>query len=999
MSHDATYPEALWGLDPLFWVHVKLFIVDIYRLKQGDVFNDVYRYGNHNIRHVEVLGLLRGIERSHSVTTYIIDDGTEAIYCVLWRTDPPLFPFGTRLTVQGKITEFRGARQITIHEVGIEKDPNYETYFWLNAIKLKVDVYDKPFIISEHMMHAIREQRLDDANGASRLNLPSTHDINPDSKFKNVVRRLIENQVGGRFYFDELQAWDGIKQAAQACFSENTNVATQNHYQQFAKAIRQLVKEGYLIVIDSEQDLYEVVQDLKNLGPAIVEIMKSAMRTYGIRDAGVRIEFIASKLCEQQMYRSIPRARIDACMSVLLENGIVGSLMSGEKDETEGRPPELKETPQGTKPLTSDDDVAAQQVSPQERKRGPTTNLELQDKSVDMTRKGSETSDLGINLAEDTPPTNGEQDQQFMDIITQFDSVGIGDRDEEATSSAVTPKTESRLSLLSHSQDGRPPMSPTSSRSYSNLSAPPPPPKLSPPKEQIPFDFNLFLQHMRMWQATPILRWFKSFLREFEKRPWSVNEQVKIVQDFLEFIYGKMRENVIWAQASEEEFTNAKEGMEKLVMNRLYPYTYSPKTTDDQERDRILQHKIAIFSWVTEEHLDIPLALRNDDFVEFAGSELLKMNNFKAPRDKLICILNCSKVIYALLREGHTGNEHLNADKFLPVLIYVVLRSNPPQLISNIQYISRFRNEEVLNSEAGYYLTNLAAASSFIEALDSHRLSISRAEFDKQIEERLQELEEVGEIGPEADPRSPVRYDNAIHPIEAANNAQRSLIDKAEVEAFFKKSTSFAERAFQRSVSSVNKIIQDINEGLDSDDESLIQDHSRQQSHAPQGHHYLQPSSAMNPSYNPRRTPQLPPRQSSWDRQSKPQIYPGLMSGNTEGSKHAYATQPALVPAAHVQNAYAKRYQHLQHPRDSNSAEIPVQAPQYQSGPSYPPDLVQLNPNIAVHHFRQSMETLTAMFPNVDKEVCEMILQENRGHLANSIDTLLDMSDPQQPSS
>lgn len=26
--------------------------------------------------------------------------------------------------------------------------------------------------------------------------------------------------------------------------------------------------------------------------------------------------------------------------------------------------------------------------------------------------------------------------------------------------------------------------------------------------------------------------------------------------------------------------------------------------------------------------------------------ELLKMNNYKAPRDKLICILNCCKVIF-----------------------------------------------------------------------------------------------------------------------------------------------------------------------------------------------------------------------------------------------------------------------------------------------------------------------------------------------------------------
>lgn len=74
--------------------------------------------------------------------------------------------------------------------------------------------------------------------------------------------------------------------------------------------------------------------------------------------------------------------------------------------------------------------------------------------------------------------------------------------------------------------------------------------------------------------------------------------------------------------------------------------------------------------------------------------------------------------------EGDEG-----ADVFLPLLIYVVIRTNPPRLISNVQYveittfksclilthisfiryISRFRSPEHLSSEAGYYLTNLVS--------------------------------------------------------------------------------------------------------------------------------------------------------------------------------------------------------------------------------------------------------------------------------------------------
>ena len=67
-----------------------------------------------------------------------------------------------------------------------------------------------------------------------------------------------------------------------------------------------------------------------------------------------------------------------------------------------------------------------------------------------------------------------------------------------------------------------------------------------------------------------------------------MNDQVKLVHDFLnvrsklhalkfsskvnifQFIAQKMQECEVWKHATETEFDNALEGMEKLVMNRLY---------------------------------------------------------------------------------------------------------------------------------------------------------------------------------------------------------------------------------------------------------------------------------------------------------------------------------------------------------------------------------------------------------------------------------------------
>ena len=109
-----------------------------------------------------------------------------------------------------------------------------------------------------------------------------------------------------------------------------------------------------------------------------------------------------------------------------------------------------------------------------------------------------------------------------------------------------------------------------------------------------------------------------------------------------------MRETDIWRNVTDAEFDNAMEGMEKLVMNRLYELRVSelsnhyipkansvlristftpqvtrvipprPVTTDDLERDRVLSQRVALFGWIDEKHLDIPQGEGSKGFMMFA---------------------------------------------------------------------------------------------------------------------------------------------------------------------------------------------------------------------------------------------------------------------------------------------------------------------------------------------------------------------------------------------
>lgn len=269
------------------------------------------------------------------------------------------------------------------------------------------------------------------------------------------------------------------------------------------------------------------------------------------------------------------------------------------------------------------------------------------------------------------------------------------------------------------------------------------------PKEQYershrPFDFQTFLAHLRSKDADPVVRYIRSFLVSFSRQAGAMTpeQMVKAVRDFKLFISEQFATYEPFKLMDAVDRENSAEGIEKLIMNRLYEYTFAPEVklrnsplADDLKADDEYSAQLGKFGWVLAQHLDVDLDFgpkESREYLDYAAGELAKINKYRAPRDKIICILNSCKIIVSLLK---LGQQETNADAFVPLLILVLLSGEARHLLSNLRYIERFRSEEWLNhGETSYYLSLLQGAIAFVQNVKFDDLTVSKKEYDANME-------------------------------------------------------------------------------------------------------------------------------------------------------------------------------------------------------------------------------------------------------------------------
>ncbi|XP_010188891.1 PREDICTED: GTPase-activating protein and VPS9 domain-containing protein 1-like, partial [Mesitornis unicolor] len=213
----------------------------------------------------------------------------------------------------------------------------------------------------------------------------------------------------------------------------------------------------------------------------------------------------------------------------------------------------------------------------------------------------------------------------------------------------------------------------------------------------------------------------REFIQDFQKLT-AADDKTAQVEDFLQFLYGAMAQDAIWQNASEEQLQDAQLAIERSVMNRIFKLAFYPNQDGDILRDQVLHEHIQRLSKVvTANHkaLQIPEVYLREAPWPSAQSEIRTISAYKTPRDKVQCILRMCSTIMNLLSLANEDSVP-GADDFVPVLVFVLIKANPPCLLSTVQYISSFY-ASCLSGEESYWWMQFTAAVEFIKTIDDRK--------------------------------------------------------------------------------------------------------------------------------------------------------------------------------------------------------------------------------------------------------------------------------------
>ena len=223
----------------------------------------------------------------------------------------------------------------------------------------------------------------------------------------------------------------------------------------------------------------------------------------------------------------------------------------------------------------------------------------------------------------------------------------------------------------------------------------------------------------------------KFFIKESIIKGENKYKVSQIIGKYMELVTKKIKENkeIFGEIKEEEEIKEFSKNIENHIIRQIYKYIYPPSKS---ETDLKIQNYTKSLEWIQPENLDIKKLYVNQ--LKFAEKYINKINEAKSVYDKLDCIQNAYVIMNNTVKFISGKNENFGQDELTPLFQYILIKSQPERLSTNINYIKCFLSEDDLIGKNGFYCSQMESGCNFILNIKSSDLKMKDDEFNKKRE-------------------------------------------------------------------------------------------------------------------------------------------------------------------------------------------------------------------------------------------------------------------------
>ena len=106
--------------------------------------------------------------------------------------------------------------------------------------------------------------------------------------------------------------------------------------------------------------------------------------------------------------------------------------------------------------------------------------------------------------------------------------------------------------------------------------------------------------------------------------------------------------------------------------------------------------------------------------------ELLKMNQYRTPKDKMTVLINFTTIIMKSIDKKEDDKE------YIPYIVYYLIKSQPMMMKSTLRFIKLFRNNDHFKLNEERYYNLISSAVDYIEKINFGEFRMTQEEFESK---------------------------------------------------------------------------------------------------------------------------------------------------------------------------------------------------------------------------------------------------------------------------